>query len=222
MRRLGRSALILGLVLGTGGTAGGVTPDGGRPLPAVAAVAGPDGRSPAPSDTIPGEDTLPLEIDPSVADHVEHLDSLRQRTAELRAAITRLRVQFGVEVQRVVSGLRFLSPFRRGDGRDSADAERGGPLEQVAALARRYYPTASVLVQGTLPGGASSCGSSEERRRSRAAIQRLTGAGGLDAKRVRRAECAGGRLTTYGTRSPLAADTGVTVVIAWEPGGDSY
>lgn len=245
MEAIGRPALILALL-------SGAAPLGPDPSPAPASRAARAASLPprpgavGPGDTLPGPDTLTRTdtvvpedtvterdtfllgdtIDPHLgaplSAHGSRLDSLRLRTEELRAAITRLRIRHDAAVHRVGSGLRFLIPFPTGSGRDGAAPDGPDPLEQIGALVRRYYPSASVYVRGTLPGSTLSCGSREERRRAREAAERLTGGGGLAAERVRRGECAAGRLTADDAGVPgPAPSTGVTVVVAWDSGADS-
>ncbi|MFB6241122.1 MAG: hypothetical protein ABEJ46_06160, partial [Gemmatimonadota bacterium] len=59
------------------------------------------------------------------------LDSLRERAAELRAAILRLRIEFEIRLDRLESGLVFRIPETAGAGRSDGEA-----LRRVASLVR--------------------------------------------------------------------------------------
>lgn len=127
-------------------------------------------------------DTVPNVVDTLPGSHAALLDSLRQRAAELRADIHRLRIRFGVRVERIASGLRFRIPAR---GVEKGEA----PLRKVASLVRRHYPGARVGVLAAEGDRTGRCGSPAGRRRTRAVIDVLTGPSGLEAGRVHRADC---------------------------------
>lgn len=198
--RLGRTALILGLAWVAG--------DG---LPAPSA-----GAAVQVHDTT--ADTMDVGVDSSAA-HAATLDSLRERTAELRAVITRLRVRYRARVQRIESGLRFRLPYPTAEHLSAGGEGEAPPVARIADLAKRYYPSAAVTVLGTVDGARPSCGSGTERRRAQAVVERLRESGAIDPDRVRRAECDRAALTDSGQQVPRGrpdSATGVTVYIEWD------
>lgn len=126
-------------------------------------------------------DTVTSGEEAAPASNAARLDSLRRRAAALRADLLRLRVEFGVRLDRIESGLRFRIP--------AVDGEERLPLRRVAALVRRHYPEANVAVRAPVRDGGADCGTPDERRRTRRTIERLTGPDGLDARRVEPAGC---------------------------------
>lgn len=111
------------------------------------------------------------------------LDSLRERAAVLRAEILRLRIEFGIRLDRLESGLVFRIPEAVGAGRADGEA-----LRKVASLVRRHYPEARLGVWAPAVDG-DGCGSTSEEARTRRVIRRLTGPIGLEASRVVPADC---------------------------------
>src|SRR5918992_801058 len=75
-------------------------------------------------------------------------DAMAARIAALRTDLDSLRTQFNVRVVAMENGLRFAMPvtFAYDDAKVSADA--GPMLERFARVASRYYPTATITVEG--------------------------------------------------------------------------
>lgn len=212
MARPGRPALILGILCAAGAAGLSV------PRPAGAAFQA--------RDTTPAPDTVPMDSTPELhAGALEaRLDSLRMRTVRFRAAITRLRVRYDVRVQRVQSGLRFEFPYPPSVPAREDTAEAIGPVVRIADLARRYYPSASIAVLGTVDGSRPRCGTGPERRRAREVIERLRQHGATDPERIRRGECV--RSTATDADSPMSAGeeapSGATIFVEWDaPDGSS-
>lgn len=159
-------------------------------------------------NTLPG-DTLPSARDSAAAAPAARLDSLRQRVAELRAVLLRLRAELGVRIERRTHALRIVVPVSVADGNDPRVRFGAEALVRVASVVRRYYPDARVSVLGAAAGGGESCASPATRRRAAAAVRHLSGPGGLDAARVHRARC--GRTVTP---EPAPADPGAEVPAA--------
>lgn len=206
MAGLNRHALILG-VFCAAGTAAVLSPS-------RAEAAFQSREAAATSDTV-SVDSLP-ELHARMPD--PRLDSLRVRAARFRAAITRLRVRFDVRVRRVESGLRFELPYPvLISGRERGE-DVNGPLARLADLARRYYPSASINVLGTVEGAEPHCGSDAERSRAQEIVERFRQRGGLDPERIRRAECGRAPLAD-GPRPPRARADSVltaTIHIEWD------
>lgn len=205
MTRPGRPALILGALCAAGSVALSVPP------PAAAALQD--------RDTTAGSDTVAVDSTPELhAGAMTRLDSLRRRSMRFRAAITRLRVRHDVRVQRVESGLRFELPYPPASPARKGAGEAIGPVVRIADLARRYYPSASIAVLGTLAGRRPPCGTGRERRRARDVAERLRQPGGLDPERIRRAECVRSTGTDADTLASAREDTrpGVTIYIDWD------
>lgn len=207
-----RTALILGALCAVG--AAGLV----AATPAEAAFQARD--SAARSDTVVADSVTGLHArmpDP-------RLDSLRIRAARFRTAIMQLRARYGARVHRVDSGLQLELPYPPSvPGRhDAEDVE--GPVARVADLARRYYPSASIAVLGTVDGFRPPCGSDAERSRAREIADRLRQRLGIDPDRIRRAECV--RVTVAdrdeSARAPTDTVPGATIYIEWDsPDGSS-
>lgn len=209
--RTGQSTLILGILCAAGAVTLAVPRSAGAVFQARDTATGPD--------TVAVDSTPDLHAGPLAT----KLDSLRIRSQQFRAAIARLRVRYDVRVQRVEEGLRFELPYppsvpTREDGEDAI-----GPVSRIAHLARRYYPSASVSVLGTLDGTRPPCGTGAERRRAREVVERLHQQGRLDAGRIRRAECVRSTVTDAdtptGAREPRPP--GATIYIEWDSPDDS-
>lgn len=208
MTRSVRLALTLGALCVAGAAALAA------PHPAAAAVQA--------RDTTAGSDTAAVSSTPELhAGAVTKLDSLRRRSMRLRAAITRLRVRHDVRVQRVESGLRFELPYPPSAPPREVAGEAIGPVVRIADLARRYYPSASIAVLGTLDGDRPPCGTGPERRRARDVVERLRQRGGLDPERIRRAECVRSTVTDADT-GVTVADTGASAREDTPPGATIY
>lgn len=211
---MGRPALILAVLYAVGATGLVGPPPAGGALQA--------------GDTSGGSDTTTVHADSmpklgAVTQETTRLDSLRDRAARFRAAIMRLRVRHRVRVERVESGLRFELPYPPPvPARDSAD-EAGGPLVRVADLARRYYPSASIAVLGTVDGAAPRCGTGAERSRARDVAERLQRGGGIDPERIRRVECVRSPGTEAAPPPGARADSvsGATIYIEWDSREDT-
>ncbi len=206
-----RPILILGILCAAGAVALAVPRSAGAAFQARDTAGVPD--------TVAVDSTPDLHAGPLAT----KLDSLRIRSQQFRAAITRLRIRYDVRVQRVESGLRFELPYppsvpNREDGEEAV-----GPVRRIANLARRYYPSPSVSVLGTLDGTRPACGTGPERRRAREVVQRLRQHGGLDTGRIRRAECV--RSTVTDADTPTGARElrlpGATIYIEWDSPDDS-
>lgn len=212
MTRPGRRTRILGALCAAGAVALAV------PRPADAGLQA--------GDTVAGSDTVVVDSTPELhAGALEtRLDSLRRRSMRFRAAITRLRVRHDVRVQRVESGLRFELPYPPASPARKGAGEAIGPVVRIADLARRYYPSASIAVLGTRDGARPPCGTGPERRRARDVVERLRQHGGLDPKRIRRAECVRSTGTDSDTLASAREDArpGATIYIDWDaPSGSS-
>lgn len=127
-------------------------------------------------------DTIAADEPATPGNNASRLDSLRERAAELRARILRLRIEFGVRLDRLESGLVFRVP-------EAADRERPGgeALRRLGSVVDRHYTGARLGVRTS--GGGSRCGSAAEERRTRRVIRRLTGPIGFEATRVVPADC---------------------------------
>lgn len=132
-------------------------------------------------DTAP--DTVAPPPSPTPGSNAARLDSLRERAAELRAEILRLRIEFGVRLDRLESGLVFRVPEAAGAGRSDGEA-----LRRVASLVHRHYPQARLGVRVLAVDG-TGCGTASDNRRTRRVIRRLTGPIGFAANRVVPADC---------------------------------
>lgn len=212
MTRSGRRTRILGALCAAGAVALAV------PRPADAGLQA--------RDTVAGSDTVAEDSTPELhAGALEtRLDSLRRRSMRFRAAITRLRVRHDVRVQRVESGLRFELPYPPASPARKGTGEAIGPVVRIADLARRYYPSASIAVLGTLDGARPPCGTGPERRRARDVVERLRQHGGLDPERIRPAECVRSTGTDSDTLASASEDArpGATIYIDWDaPSGSS-
>lgn len=128
-------------------------------------------------------DTIAADGPATPGSNAARLDSLRERAAELRAEILRLRIEFGIRMDRLESGLVFRVPEADGAGRSDGEA-----LRRVASLVRRHYPEARLGVRVPAVDGAG-CGTASDDRRTRRVIRRLTTSTGLDANRVVPADC---------------------------------
>lgn len=189
----------------------------GAGLPASASAAARPAPGPAPSLQSP--DTLPSDRDSAGTAHAAQLDSLRQRMAELRAELVRLRVEFGARLERLRDGLRIDVPMSVRDGEEARIREGREALNRVASIARRYYPDARLAVVGASSGRAESCGTPDARRRADAVVRYLTGPGGFDRSRVHRAGC--GRPRTGNGRpvsSAARVESAVTLVLTFRGG----
>lgn len=212
MARPVRPTLMLGMLCAAGAVA--------LAVPRSADAAFQDRDTATVPDTVAVDSTPDLDAGPLAT----KLDSLRMRSQQFRAAIMRLRVRYDVQVQRVESGLRFELPYppsvpTREDGEEAI-----GPVSRIADVARRYYPSASVAVLGTLDGTRPPCGTGPERRRAREVVERLRQHGGLDTGRIRRVECV--RSTVTDADTPTHAGElrppGATIYIEWDsPDGSS-
>lgn len=196
----------------------------GAVLPASAAATARPVRSLQQEDTLQQadtlhEDTLMSDRDSAVAAHAVQLDSLRQRMTQLRAELVRLRLEFGARLQRLRDGLRIDVPVSVPDDEEAGVREGREALERVASIARRYYPEARVAVVGSAPGRGESCGTPAERRRAGAVVRYLTGPGGVDRSRVRRADCDRALTRSGRSDSPAArAESAVTLVLTFRGG----
>lgn len=177
-------------------------------------------------DTTVGGDTA--AVDTAAELHAKmsdpRLDSLRARAARFRVAIMQLRVRYEARVQRVESGLRFELPYPPSLPGSDAEWDVDGPLVRVAELARRYYPSASIAVLGTVDGHRPPCGSDAERSRAREIADRLRQGLWLDPDRIRRADCVRAGVAERDGRPGAGADTvpGATIYIEWDsPEGSS-
>lgn len=195
---------------------------------AALAAPGPASAAFQARDTAPPSDTVQASVDSLPELHAatleSRLDSLRVRAARFRAAIMRLRVRHDIRVQRVESGLRFDLPYPLSGTADAPGEDVVDPVARIADLARRYYPSASIAVLGTLDGVRPPCGSETERRRAREVVDRLREGGGLDPERIRRAECVRSTVTDVDTPPGAREDSppGATIYIEWDaPDGSS-
>lgn len=147
------------------------------------------------------------------------LDSLRVRAARIRAAIVRLRMRHGARVRRVDTGLRFELPYPLSGPDRGAEGDVGGAIARVADLARRYYPSASIAVLGTVDAVPPPCGSDAERTRAQEIIGRLREHLEFDSDRIRRGTCLRTAVADGDDRPRARADTvpGATVYIEWDP-----
>lgn len=154
-------------------------------------------------------DTAGRDARGSTEAHAAQLDSLRQRVAELRADLLRLRIEYGIRLDRQASGLRFRIP---GDSAAVRDA-----LPRVASLLRRHYPEARVRVLARARGPGEACGSSAQRRRTRRVIERLVGPKGVEASRIGAADC-GRRGRTQPDEGDAGADPSpIVLFVEWGP-----
>lgn len=156
-------------------------------------------------DTTP--DTVTSDAPATPGSNARRLDSLRERAAQLRADIVRLRIEFGVRLVRLESGLVFRVPTASGRDRSGGEA-----LRRVGSLLRRHYPRARVGVR--VPGrDGTGCGSASDERRTRRVMRRLTDSIGFEASRVVPADCERLRPVLRGEASVPRSGTRVLLLV---------
>lgn len=125
--------------------------------------------------------------DRQVADQLGgRVTTVEQRLAALDADIRRIERDFEVRVQRLEEELRFDVPVYFAFDDATVEAEDGAVLDRFAAVARRYYPTAWITVEGfTDPAGPETYNLRLGQRRADAVREYLVTQAGLAGERVR-------------------------------------
>lgn len=92
---------------------------------------------------------------------------MAQRLASLKTDLDSLRTQFGVRIAAVEDGLRFVMPVTFAFDDAMVRAEARPLLERFARVAKNYYPTATITIEGFAdPAGSQSYNLALSRRRA--------------------------------------------------------
>jgi peptidoglycan-associated lipoprotein len=140
--------------------------------------------------------------------------------AGLRQELTTLRTEFGARIAQVEDGLRFAMPVTFAyDDATVRDADKGA-LERFARVVQRYYPGATITVEGFAdPAGSTSYNMSLSRRRAANVREYLT-VQGLDGAKLRAIAMGETRLVVAGAaKDAPGADRNRRVVFVVESAG---
>lgn len=101
------------------------------------------------------------------ADRIAADAEMAQRLASLKTDLDSLRTQFGVRIAAVEDGLRFVMPVTFAFDDAMVRAEARPLLERFARVAKSYYPTATITIEGFAdPAGSQSYNLALSRRRA--------------------------------------------------------
>jgi peptidoglycan-associated lipoprotein len=94
-------------------------------------------------------------------------DAMAARIAGLRTDLDSLRTQFDVRVVAMENGLRFALPVTFAYNDANVSSEARPMLERFARVARRYYPTSTITIEGFAdPAGSASYNLALSQRRA--------------------------------------------------------
>ena len=101
------------------------------------------------------------------ADRIAADAEMAQRLASLKTDLDSLRTQFGVRIAAVEDGLRFVMPVTFAFDDAMVRDEARPLLERFARVAKSYYPTATITIEGFAdPAGSQSYNLALSRRRA--------------------------------------------------------
>ncbi|HEU4994602.1 MAG TPA: OmpA family protein [Gemmatimonadaceae bacterium] len=110
---------------------------------------------------------------------------LSERIVALRADLDSLRSQFGARIAQMEDGLRFAMPVTFAFDDASVSATARPMLERFAKVAKKYYPTSTITIEGFAdPSGSQSYNLALSRRRAENVRIELTSLG-LDGNPLR-------------------------------------
>lgn len=142
------------------------------------------------------------------------------RITALRADLDSLRTQFGARIAVVEDGIRFAMPvtFAFDEATVNADDER--MLERFARVAKTYYPSSVITIEGFAdPAGSARYNLALSKRRAEN-VSRSLATLGLDRSQLRAVGYGETRLVTPGaTHGEPGAERNRRVVFAIETGG---
>ena len=114
------------------------------------------------------------------------VEYLNRRIADLELALTGLSEDFDVEVERLETSLRFLTPIYFGFDSAVLDADGSSLLDRFASVVLEFYPEATLVVEGfTDKAGSEEYNLALGQRRADAVRDYLLQRGGLAPDLVR-------------------------------------
>ncbi len=142
------------------------------------------------------------------------------RITALRADLDSLRTEFGARIAVVEDGIRFAMPVTFGFNEATVNADDQAMLERFARIAKRYYATSVITIEGFAdPAGSARYNLALSKRRAEN-VGRSLATMGLDRTQLRAVGYGETRLVTPGaTRSDPGAERNRRVVFAIETGG---
>jgi outer membrane protein OmpA-like peptidoglycan-associated protein len=137
--------------------------------------------------------------------------------ASLRTDLTALRTEFGAKIAQVEDGLRFAMPVKFAFDDATVRDEDRAALERFAKVVQKYYPGATITVEGFAdPRGAANYNLNLSRRRADNVREFLT-AQGLDGTKLRSVGMGETRLVVVGAaKDDPGADQNRRVVFVVE------
>jgi peptidoglycan-associated lipoprotein len=114
------------------------------------------------------------------------MDNLDGRVSSLEADLKSLHDQFNVTVQRMQGQLRFDVPVYFGFDSSAVSAEGRQALDGFGQVAKKYYPGATITVEGfTDPAGSAAYNLRLGQRRADSVVSYLSGSAGIPKDQLR-------------------------------------
>ncbi len=158
---------------------------------------------------------LATERDARVAGDSENAS----RIATLRTDLDSMRTQFSARIAVVEDGIRFALPVTFAFDDATVSAQNTALLERFAAVAKKYYPTSQITVEGFAdPAGSARYNLALSRKRADNVKSQLTSLG-VDGTQLRTVGYGETRLITPGAvRADRGAEANRRVVFVIETG----